>query len=66
MIIAIGTPLASDIAHFLDFHFNQGNRYADKIRKFSQDFQRKYQQRSLLSIFLDVTLFLNMVPPPSH
>ena len=33
----------------------------DKILKSSQYFQWKYPQKSLLGIFLDVTLFLNMI-----
>ena len=43
------------------YYFNQGNVYAHKIWGCSQHIQWKFKQMSLLGIFLDVTLFLNMI-----
>ena len=57
--------LASKLARFWKFlysyYFNQGNVNADKIWRCSQHFQSKYPQKLLLGIFLDVTLFVNMI-----
>ena len=57
--------LASKLSCFwkclFSYYFNQGNLYADKIWRCSQHFRWKYPQKSLLGIFLDVTLFLNMI-----
>ena len=45
----------------ISWYFNQANLYADKMWRCSQHIQWKYPLNSLLAIFLDVTLFLNMI-----
>ena len=53
--------LTSKLFENLFLNFNQRNVYADKIWRCNQRIQWKYSQKSLLGIFFNVTLFLNMI-----